>query len=158
MERLPSQLPYHHWRPGPQFNIKMASYQYRKFHCGYKTVVRSSYLRVHNGISYTGKMTSLYWISPQEGCQRDSNQCLLWTTQSHWLPSCLPLCCKSDLWQSSWLDLCHSVHTCSSSYPYHYTYLGYIINLYILCINPLCVDHTQDKKSAHYNVCRCPST
>ena len=47
---------------GPWFNIKMSSYQYRKFHCGDKTVVRSSYL--HNGISYTDKMTSLYWISP----------------------------------------------------------------------------------------------
>ena len=40
--------------------IRMSSYQYRKSHCGDKTVVRSSYL--HNGISYTGKMTSLYWI------------------------------------------------------------------------------------------------
>ena len=38
----------------------MSSYQYRKSHCGDKTVVRSSYL--HNGISYTGKTTSLYWI------------------------------------------------------------------------------------------------
>ena len=47
---------------GPWFNIKMSSYQYRKSHCGDKTVVRSSYL--HNGISYTGKMTSLYWFSP----------------------------------------------------------------------------------------------
>ena len=45
---------------GPQFDIKMSSYQYRKSHCGDKTVVRSSYL--HNGISYTGKITSLYWI------------------------------------------------------------------------------------------------
>ena len=34
----------------------MPSYQY----CGDKTIVRLSYL--HNGISYTGKMTSLYWI------------------------------------------------------------------------------------------------
>ena len=51
-------------RPGPWFNIKMSSYQYRKSHCGDKTVVRSSYL--HNGISYTGKMTSLYWFSPQK--------------------------------------------------------------------------------------------
>ena len=51
------------WRPGPWFNIKMSSYQYRKSHCGDKTVVRSSYL--HNGISYTGKMTSLYWFGPQ---------------------------------------------------------------------------------------------
>ena len=47
-------------RAGPCFNIKMPSYQYRKSHCGDKTVVRSSYL--HNGISYTGKMASLYWI------------------------------------------------------------------------------------------------
>ena len=46
--------------PGPWFNIKISSYQYRKTHCGDKTVVRSSYL--HNGISYTGKMSSLYWI------------------------------------------------------------------------------------------------
>ena len=51
------------WRPGPWFNIKMSSYQYRKSHCGDKTVVRSSYL--HNGISYTGKITCFYWISPQ---------------------------------------------------------------------------------------------
>ena len=42
--------------PGPRFNIEMSSYQYRKFHCGDKTVVRSSY--IHNGFSYTGKMTS----------------------------------------------------------------------------------------------------
>ena len=47
-------------RSGPWFNIKISSYQYRKSHCGDKTVVRSSYL--HNGISYTGKMSSLYWI------------------------------------------------------------------------------------------------
>ena len=40
----------------------MSSYQYRKSHCGDKTVVRLSYL--HNVISYTGKMTSLYWFSP----------------------------------------------------------------------------------------------
>ena len=40
----------------------MSSYQYRKSHCGDKTVVRSSYL--HNGISYTGKMTSLLYPRP----------------------------------------------------------------------------------------------
>ena len=45
---------------GLQFNIKMSSYQYRKSRCGDKTVVRSSYL--HNGIFYTGKITSLCWI------------------------------------------------------------------------------------------------
>ena len=48
------------YAPGPRFNIKMTSYQYRKFHCGDKTVARSSYL--HNGISYTGKTSCLYWI------------------------------------------------------------------------------------------------
>ena len=49
--------------PGPWFNIKMSSYQYMKSHCGYKTVVRSSYL--HNGISYTGQMSPLYRIGAQ---------------------------------------------------------------------------------------------
>ena len=38
----------------------MSSYRYRKSHCGNKTVVRSSYL--HSVMSYTCKMTSLYWI------------------------------------------------------------------------------------------------
>ena len=38
----------------------MPSYHYRKSHCGDKTVIRSSYL--HNGISYTIKMSSLYWL------------------------------------------------------------------------------------------------
>ena len=41
----------------------MPSYQYRKCHCGDKTVVGSSYL--HNGISYASKMASLYWTNPQ---------------------------------------------------------------------------------------------
>ena len=49
--------------PGPRFNKKISSYQYGKSHCGDKTVVRSSYL--HNGISYIGKITSLYWIRAQ---------------------------------------------------------------------------------------------
>ena len=31
--------------------------------CGDKTILRPSYL--HNGISYTGKMSSLYWIEAQ---------------------------------------------------------------------------------------------
>ena len=47
--------------PEPWFNIKMSSYQYSESHCGDKTVVRSSYL--HNGISYTGEMASLYWTN-----------------------------------------------------------------------------------------------
>ena len=52
-----------HLIPGPRFNIKMSSYQYRKSHCGDKTILRPSYL--HNGISYTGKTLSLYWIGAQ---------------------------------------------------------------------------------------------
>ena len=50
-------------QPGPWFNVKMPSYQYRKSHCGDKTILWSSYL--HNGISYTCKMTSLYRITAQ---------------------------------------------------------------------------------------------
>ena len=46
--------------PGAWFSIKMSSYQHRKSHCGDKTILRPSYL--HNGISYTGKTASLYWI------------------------------------------------------------------------------------------------
>ena len=41
----------------------MSSYQCRKSHCGDKTVARWSYL--HNGNSYTGKMSYLYWIGAQ---------------------------------------------------------------------------------------------
>ena len=56
-------MKHRHMYIGPWFNIKMLSYQYRKSHCGGKTVVRSSY--IHNGISHTGKMSSLYWIGAQ---------------------------------------------------------------------------------------------
>ena len=44
-------------RSGPWFNIRTSSYQYRESHCGDKTILRPSYL--HNGIFYTGKITSL---------------------------------------------------------------------------------------------------
>ena len=46
--------------PEPWFHIKMSSYQHKKSHCGDKMILRPSCL--HNGISYTDKMTSLYWI------------------------------------------------------------------------------------------------
>ena len=49
-----------YWNGALGFNIIMLSYQYRKSHCGDKAVVRSSYLL--NGISYTCKTASLYWI------------------------------------------------------------------------------------------------
>ena len=63
------------WPPGGCLNIKMLSYPYRKSHCEDKTVVRS-YL--HNGISYTGKMTSLYWIRALD--VHESGKLLAW----HW--------------------------------------------------------------------------
>ena len=50
--------------PGPRVNIKMTSYSYRKSHCGDKTEILWPSYR-HNGISYTGKTTSLYWIGAQ---------------------------------------------------------------------------------------------
>ena len=65
---------YDTWIPGPWFNIKMSSYQYRKSYCGDKTVVRSSYL--HNGISYTGKI-SLYWIRAQPSMRNISMTCTI---------------------------------------------------------------------------------
>ena len=40
---------------GPQFNIKMSSYQYWKSHCGDKTVIRSS--------SWLQSYTDFVWIS-----------------------------------------------------------------------------------------------
>ena len=50
-------------KPGPWFNIMMLSYQHRESHSGDKTILRPSYL--HNGISYTGQMASVYWIMNQ---------------------------------------------------------------------------------------------
>ena len=71
----------------PWFNIKMSSYQYRKSHCGDKTFVRrTSYL--HNGISYTGKMSSLYWIRALE--KPISEACAHGVDQLHFK--------KHDLW------------------------------------------------------------
>ena len=52
------QLPGYAKTPRPWFNIKMSSYQYKKSHCGDKTVVRSSFL--HNGICYILVRCHLY--------------------------------------------------------------------------------------------------
>ena len=45
---------------GGWFNTKMPPYSYRKSDCRDKTILLPSYL--HIGISYTGKMASLYRI------------------------------------------------------------------------------------------------
>ena len=110
------------WRSGPWFNIKMPSYQYGKSHCGDKTVVRSSYL--HNGISYTGKTTSLYWIGTlilnwvpdtwlkigqQDSSSSNDHQCDL--------PYCLTCLPPVILYQGSpwpWYFRIYSVFQCSN--------------------------------------------
>ena len=65
--------------PRGRLNIKMSSYQYRKSYCGDKTILRPSYL--HNGISYTGKTASLYWIRAQAISQTDDAQ---WYLEPLW--------------------------------------------------------------------------
>ena len=60
----------------------MSYYQYRKSHCGDKTILRPSYL--HNGISFTGKATSLYWIGAQDTCVLVKNTCVCkWLTHKY---------------------------------------------------------------------------
>ena len=78
----------HYWPfvegiPGGYFNIKMPSYQYRKSHCGDKTILGSSYLR--NGISNTGKISFLYWVKalvtngfPSQRASTVELWCFLW--------------------------------------------------------------------------------
>ena len=62
---------WHKVSSGGWINIKTSSYQHRKSHCGDKTILRPSYL--HNGISYTGKTASLYWIMPQSTIWRNNS-------------------------------------------------------------------------------------
>ena len=69
----------------PRFNIKWSPNQYKKSHCGDKTVVRSSYL--HHGNSYNGKTTSLYWIralKPNTSGERVDKVCIMLSLGSHY--------------------------------------------------------------------------
>ena len=69
------------WWPGFWFNIKMLSYQYRKFHCGDETIMRLSYL--YNGISYTEKILIFsqhpgFYVSRFEfECKTQARVCLI---------------------------------------------------------------------------------
>ena len=81
------------YQAGGWFNKKMPSYQYRNSHCGDKTILRPSYL--HNGISYTGKTTSLYWIRPQISSLRPEYSGFSSNTQS--IHSSIPQLCNK-LW------------------------------------------------------------
>ena len=67
--------------PPGWFDLKMHSYQYRKSHCGDKTILRPSYL--YNGISHTGKMTSLYWTRGRITISLDESY-YLWRVQSNY--------------------------------------------------------------------------
>ena len=55
----------------PWFSMKILSFQYRKSHFGDKAILWPCYL--HNGLSYTGKITSLYWIRALV-----NTVCILW--------------------------------------------------------------------------------
>ena len=68
------------WQPEGSFNIEMSSYQYRNSHCGEKTILWPSYL--HNGNSYTGKMTSLYWIRALEIIAKEEEINYVYTEQT----------------------------------------------------------------------------
>ena len=92
------------WWPGPRFSIKMTSYQYRKSHCGDKTVVRASYL--HSGISYTGKMTSLYWIRTLATQGARSSVVMVLTYLSQNIPASAP---KGLIFDHM---ICQGINTC----------------------------------------------
>ena len=68
--------------PGPWFNIKMSSYQYRKSHCGDKTIVRSSYL--HKGISYTGNNIRCHLYIESGPCLTLSHNLSQWWLVVNW--------------------------------------------------------------------------
>ena len=60
----PLQLTRRSGRSGPWFNIKMPSYQYRKFHWGYKTIIRSSCL-LHQGIRDKRRVSEIDLSQPR---------------------------------------------------------------------------------------------
>ena len=75
-------LTWHVWEEdlgeaGPQFNIKTSSYQYRKSHCGDKTVVRSSYL--HSGIPILIRCHLYIESWPWKESWSSETKCYPWT-------------------------------------------------------------------------------
>ena len=79
--------------PRARIQYKGVFSQYMKSECGDETVVRSSY--PNNGISYTGKKTSLYWRWTQGRMPHCAQlifrhrvyclQCSNWATVREWL-------------------------------------------------------------------------
>ena len=84
------------YTPGPWFNIHMSYCQYIKSHYGERTILRPSNL--HNVISYTSKMSYLYWI----GAQIASTPMCSWP--SHHLRVCIQM-----------FGTCYEVLTCNIS-------------------------------------------
>ena len=98
-----------------RFNIKMTSYQYRESHCGDKTILRPSYL--HNEISYTGKMTSLYWIRALEFCSLFLKWCPYSTM---WVGHFNSLWPRDAIWRHSSGSTLVQVMTCCLTTPTNY--------------------------------------
>ena len=73
-------------KSGPQFNIKMTSYQYRKSHCGDKTILWTSFL--HNGISYTVNSLKL---RRNERCNADDIFKCIFLKENVWIPTKISL-------------------------------------------------------------------
>ena len=96
--------------PWPRFNIKMTSYQYRKSHWGEKTILRPSYL--HNGISYTGKTISLYWIGVHKLVMHSSYQAYDLKQQK------LMHCIKNNIYFCIYTKYLHHIHTHLMYNPY----------------------------------------
>ena len=125
----PQWVNFHKLRPGPLFNIIKTSYQYRKSHCGDKTIIRPSYL--NNGIFYTGKKTSLFWIRPQgPKCLVISvlHRALLLITysvsNSHFL--------KPDTKVDQAYDVKHQARFDNMTCPHYHESLSLLVNIQVL--------------------------
>ena len=72
-------------RQPQQLLLRAIGNQDMKSHCRDETILRPSYL--HNGISYTGKMASLYWIGAQNvstSLNKNSVFSAFWQLRHYW--------------------------------------------------------------------------
>ena len=124
------------WRVGTistwdWFNVNMPSSQYRNANGGDKTVLRPSYL--HNGISYTGKTTSWYWIIAKVGCRWSRNTQGQWVVRVLWLLHRKYDCVKNLIETSSaLLALCAGNPSVIDGFPHH---KGSVMRRYIPSID-----------------------
>ena len=107
----------------PWFNIKVASYQYRKSHCGDNIM---TYLL--NRISYTGKVTSLYWVRALEYCYIFSSPFSSGYGLSQWDKTLVSN--ASSHWWSPYSDC-------------------FLPNLLVVCLHSVCVK----RNSFHFGGC-----